>query len=134
MKKTILLTFTLFCCTAWMAAQSTPSGTPDTSSGQSSSPSSSSAGQSSGSMGSGSETTDPHARRDFLVPTSSQPLVVLSLRIPCLTTGVPCGIWKNTAFLPVIPALIPRSRSLCSGFVTAKGSPQHLADGNAQCS
>lgn len=62
MKKTILLTFTLLSCTAWMAAQSTPpsSGTPDTSSGQSSSQSAgqsgSAASQSSGNMG-GSETS-----------------------------------------------------------------------------
>lgn len=49
MKKTILLTFTLLSCTAWMAAQSTPSSsaTPDTSSSQSSATPSSSAGQSS---------------------------------------------------------------------------------------
>jgi hypothetical protein len=65
MTKTILLTFTLLSCTAWMMAQSTPSSSssPDTSSSGQSSASQSSAGQNgasapsqSGSMN-GSETT-----------------------------------------------------------------------------
>lgn len=57
MTRTIFLTFTLLCCTAWMVAQSTPSSSYPSSSGSSSSQTStgSSAGQSSTGQSSASD-------------------------------------------------------------------------------